>query len=61
MHWNRNILCVKFKSFGRDRCSENYPLGMSNRSIHDQLVTDGFYFAKFKKGTYREENSSTFN
>ena len=25
----------------------NYPLGMSNETIHDQLVADGFYFAKF--------------
>ena len=27
----------------------NYPLGMSNESMHDQLVTDGFYFAKFQE------------
>ena len=27
----------------------NYPLGMSNDSMHDQLVADGFYFAKFQE------------
>ena len=27
----------------------DYPLGMSNDSIHDQLVADGFYFAKFQE------------
>ncbi len=25
----------------------NYPLGMSNTSLHDRLVLDGFYFSKF--------------
>ena len=27
----------------------NYPLGISNQSMHDQLVADGFYFSQFKE------------
>ena len=27
----------------------NYPLGMSNQSVHDQLVSDGFYFELFRE------------
>ena len=32
---------------------ENYPLGMSKSSLHDQLVKDKFYFSEVSENTIK--------